>query len=64
MDPNETLQRIREARDTCEALEPQQRVVRLALLDELAANFDALDTWLVRGGFLPRNWQCKRKVQP
>jgi hypothetical protein len=44
MDPNETLQQLRDEFEGGEF--------------ECAAElFEALDTWLCRGGFLPEAWQ-------
>jgi hypothetical protein len=51
MDPNETLRRIRilvQEGDDCFALEDMQEL------------FGALDDWLSRGGFLPKDWESER----
>lgn len=53
MDPNETLRLIRatiaEMRDG--------ELPSMHAADVLAELFEALDGWLIKGGFLPREWQ-------
>lgn len=62
MDPNEALKRCREAaRAARNQYGDHDEVVdrdrfEAAAGDALAC-FEALDAWLVRGGFLPRDWQ-------
>ncbi|MDQ0923356.1 hypothetical protein QF038_001864 [Pseudarthrobacter sp. W1I19] len=47
MDPTETLRQLRQ----CIANEPDntERIIEL---------FEALDTWITRGGFLPAQWSA------
>lgn len=52
MDPNTTLDRIRELSRLI--LDDAPDTPQLA--DELAGMCDALDTWLAKGGFPPRRW--------
>ncbi len=52
MDPNETLDRIRDITTNMMAGEASDADVDL--LPELV---EALDQWITRGGFLPRDWQ-------
>lgn len=57
MDPNETLRLLR-------LTIKQMRVdtdpaIRQAHADEIAEYFEALDGWLIRGGFLPEPWDWK-----
>jgi hypothetical protein len=46
MDPNATLERMRSIADNSRGHD----------LDEMIELFQALDDWLSRGGFLPREW--------
>ena len=58
MDPNATLQRMRELRRQILAADSDERADILAsLAAELAECFDAIDNWLASGGFLPRAWE-------
>jgi hypothetical protein len=64
MDPNETLKRAREASRTLrcgvERAEDFYSITDLAqAAAALSEHFDALDAWLVRGGFLPADWEGK-----
>lgn len=52
MDPNATLARLR----TLAAL----AFPTLAEIIEMAELFDALDTWMSKGGFLPAAWSVGR----
>lgn len=52
MDPNEVIRRARRA--AMAVLEADAETVEA---DELANAFAYLDAWLVRGGFLPRDWE-------
>lgn len=55
MDPNETLRQIRAyAKQMREDTDPG--VLRAHALD-LAESVEALDEWLIRGGFLPDAWK-------
>ena len=53
MDPNETLRRLRELSAT-----PINNNMKEfgELIDNLVFNFEALDEWLSKGGFLPNEW--------
>lgn len=58
MDPNEALK-------TARALVPEiLRLERHPLESNLAEAFNALDQWLARGGFLPRDWDPPSRVSP
>lgn len=48
MDPDETLARLRELAEE----EPTEEVAR-----EMQGLWQALDDWIVGGGFLPRAWR-------
>lgn len=54
MDPNETLQRLREAVEKYQ--ESTEVEDALSILAELVDEFEALDGWLSKGGFLPEAW--------
>lgn len=56
MDPNAALSRMREI--SSEAKEPAADDA--ALLSELVDLVDGLDGWLLRGGYLPRDWATGR----
>jgi hypothetical protein len=51
MDPNETLKRIRQIAGRFEKGQARNQDG-----PELADLIDALDGWISRGGFLPRDW--------
>lgn len=55
MDPNVTLERIRNILST-----PYQDSDGDDLFSELCDLIEALDTWLSAGGFLPIAWERKR----
>ena len=57
MDPTETLRRLRElvTSVSVEAIEDVTALESDAL--ELAECFEALDTWITKGGFLPNAWK-------
>lgn len=62
MDPNQTLQEIREfivAYNTLPDRTPEYRFAEL--LDDIATRFEALDGWLSTGGFLPDSWTRNRR---
>lgn len=52
MDPNETLRRLRAA-----VYAIQTPGYSAVTREDMAELFDALDEWLLRGGFLPDAWQ-------
>lgn len=54
MDPNTVLQDIR---DLVSALEADP--TRFHAVEELTERFTALDEWLSKGSFLPRDWERK-----
>ena len=60
MDPDATLNEIRELivdfNDTSKSL-----ASRNISLETMAEKFQALDTWLNSGGFLPRSWDLSVK---
>jgi hypothetical protein len=54
MDPDEALKQLREAmaeRDT-----GKRKRARKYSQDEIVDLFQALDQWLMQGGFLPQDW--------
>lgn len=57
MDPNETLNRIRQQADA--VLHPRGlQVDRAELAAMLARNVEELDQWLSQGGFMPEAWRA------
>jgi hypothetical protein len=56
MDPNRALAVIRELCDTAEEL----GLLTDDVIQELVENFEALDEWLAKGGFLPSDWAATR----
>lgn len=54
MDPNETLRQLREM--VTEILDEGSEDDSTEREDEFAQLFQALDEWVSKGGFLPRNW--------
>lgn len=67
MDPNETL---RKARATVAAIRKWENEGRAYMsrpdYDDLVDAFEALDEWLTKGGFHPREWshQTPREFSP
>jgi hypothetical protein len=58
MDPNEVLKRLREyVKDWSEAT--LNRDDSADDLDTVLDLFDALDTWIAAGGFIPRDWEAE-----
>lgn len=53
MDPNATLARLR-------ILAGNVSFLTLTETEEMAELFDALDTWMSKGGFLPAAWSVGR----
>jgi hypothetical protein len=72
MDPEVALRRLREAiqdlkyrDDSAFATDPALRIKRSKLIEyepllEVIENFEALDAWLTKGGFLPTDWKRNR----
>lgn len=58
MDPNEALRRLRRL---CEALSDRDDYDN-EVAGELAGQFEALDQWISKGGFLPDDWQRNQKA--
>ena len=57
MDPNETLRRLRaSANDIADAFDRDEEIAS-ADAAELASYVQALDEWLSKGGFLPKEWE-------
>ena len=55
MDPNQLL---KDAREACQHWSEGERGdYDLVAYDELVRTFEALDEWLCKGGFLPREWE-------
>lgn len=63
MDPDETLEEIRELCDTLERQEERDNDFDFELVNELIEKIRALDEWLVRDGFLPADWREFPKVE-
>ena len=71
MDPDVALSKIREAicdakyrQDAVDGESPSDRKWRSAHIEmdpllEIIDNFEALDQWLIKGGFLPKAWAKK-----
>jgi hypothetical protein len=60
MDPDVALQEIRTAMgDWLDAEDDALDVNSIAAGDRLVSNFQALDDWLSKGGFLPAGWEKK-----
>lgn len=59
MDPNETLKRMRELAEKIIKSNNAEESAQMG--DRLADHFQALDSWLFTGGFLPKDWERIRK---
>ena len=58
MDPNAVLQTIRDLAVLClERSDQGRRFLEAGAIAELSATILDLDTWLSRGGFLPKDWE-------
>lgn len=57
MDPNETLKACRRLAAALLRESDKEDANRVNLGAELAQNFDNLDNWIKRGGFLPDTWR-------
>lgn len=60
MDPDEALKNAREAVRELIGTEDGGAYNQDAAVSALADAFDALDSWLSKGGFLPQDWQQKK----
>jgi len=59
MDPNETLEELRQR--TEDALSGGYAMGDMDVVaTDLAILFEALDQWLSKGGFLPSDWSARR----
>ena len=56
MDPNQTLKMIREMINAHEHGEPFD-------VDDFVEVVAALDSWITRGGLLPRSWEVKYRMK-
>ena len=57
VDPNETLRLLRaSAKDIAETFDRDEEVAS-ADAAELASYVQALDEWITKGGFLPKEWE-------
>ena len=54
MDPNETLRKIREL---CKKILEQEHTFQDVW--DLAEHTEAMDSWISKGGFLPKEWSAK-----
>jgi hypothetical protein len=62
MDPNETLRQLRKAfADMDNATDRDDFEIATREAQDL---FEALDNWLTRGGFVPRDWASKTLEAP
>jgi hypothetical protein len=59
LDPDEALKRLRELADKIDS----PFGFDLAEAKDLAIQFQALDGWLTRGGFLPKDWARSRNAE-
>lgn len=57
MDPDEALCRLRSMLREAESLASLTESSTEAILSEIIDTFDGLDSWLKRGGFLPKCWE-------
>lgn len=62
MDPNEALKRMRELAREAMAAESGGEPADLGRMSELAEQFQALDSWLTNGGFLPDGWSHRERT--
>lgn len=67
MDPNELLEALRDCAQ--ELIGEVENANRVGIADfsssetayKMAEKFEALDTWLTRGGFLPSDWKSQSR---
>ena len=57
MDPDKTLEILRGYAENILDLDHD---VDIQVAEDMAIEFQALDAWLTRGGFLPEAWQEKK----
>lgn len=62
MDPDAALATLREQAKQAEWLHSREEV--MAALGDMAEQFEALDQWLTKGGFLPEAWKPKPVTHP
>ncbi len=63
MDPNTTLANLRKATAAYfAAIEAENTEAAAEAAEDLAVAAEALDTWLSRGGSVPRGWQWAREA--
>lgn len=56
MDPNANLNEFRDLRDDIRTAEYRGEKVSMVDLFHVFELYEAMDTWLTKGGFLPRPW--------
>jgi hypothetical protein len=56
MDPNATLKRIREVSKSITEIFDSEHIHEGNKILDLASELAALDEWLSKGGFFPRDW--------
>jgi len=61
MDPNATLERLREL--VAEVAKAESNEHKADIADEMSDLIEGLDNWFCRGGFRPRAW-CYGSVAP
>jgi hypothetical protein len=60
MDPDVTLARLRETVGNWQQKGADNLKDPIAEAQEMADLFEALDTWIAKGGFLPAAWKAYR----
>jgi len=56
MDPDEALKKLRELAAKVLAAQDDDYINARYICEEFAESFDALDEWLINGGFKPTDW--------
>jgi hypothetical protein len=65
MDPNETLEQLRDAIARLSAyLDAADPDPNLSVADDVIEMFNSLDEWLSRGGFRPDDWRYRIGAGP
>lgn len=57
MDPNATLEKIRATYEPLRVMLEDTAGEDTEMVQELLDSIEALDEWLSKGGFLPKDWQ-------
>ena len=56
MDPNATLDQIREYIDVFNRARDKNRIIAQETMHDFTERVEALDNWIAKGGFLPGLW--------